>query len=176
MNPPTLLSLPTRARYTAFSGPSPAWGAGHGILDRQPPGDEVWFQRVGVVELTAADRVWPGWCRQVCAATLHRCRAAEQTGPGKLLVSELVTNALQHGDACRPIGMGVWCSLSVVRIEVACFGTPWVPPVTDAGLYGESGRGLQLVNACADRWGITPDADRAMVWCELDRHQHGRAA
>jgi hypothetical protein len=43
-----------------------------------------------------------------------------------------------------------------------------LPVVPDPEHNATSGRGLGIVDALADRWGITPTADGKTVWFELD--------
>jgi anti-sigma regulatory factor (Ser/Thr protein kinase) len=90
--------------------------------------------------------------------------------PAELLASELLTNALRHtrGPAAlklrragRSFRLGAW-------------DTDPAPPVTGRPRDpdDESGRGLPLVEACADDWGwFRIDADGSggkYVWCELE--------
>ncbi|MFE3602190.1 ATP-binding protein [Streptomyces sp. NPDC059142] len=83
-----------------------------------------------------------------------------------LCVSELSTNALLHG---VPPGRGfrlfLRCDGDVLRVEVHDSG-PGVPEVVDAG-DGEGGRGLLLVAAFADRWGVSDRSPGKVVWCEF---------
>ncbi|MFD5749487.1 ATP-binding protein [Streptomyces sp. NPDC127033] len=84
-----------------------------------------------------------------------------------LCVSELSTNALLHG---VPPGRGFRLFLrydgDVLRVEVHDSG-PGVPEVVGAG-DGEGGRGLLLVAAYADRWGVSERRPGKVVWCEFD--------
>ncbi|MEV7090578.1 ATP-binding protein [Streptomyces sp. NPDC093085] len=73
-----------------------------------------------------------------------------------LLLSELVTNALRHGSPPgREIAVTLYRADGVFRVEVEDAGeslpNPRVPGVED-----ERGRGLALVAALADDWGVTP--------------------
>ena len=85
-----------------------------------------------------------------------------------LLVSELVTNSVKHSRATNGAIELVACiTPDVVRVEVSDDGEGFDPaelPDKDA----ESGRGLQLVQALADRWGRRR-GPRSSVWFELDR-------
>ncbi|MFD5097675.1 ATP-binding protein [Streptomyces albidochromogenes] len=82
-----------------------------------------------------------------------------------LCVSELATNALLHG---VPPGRGyrlrLWLGGNVLRIEVHDSGTG-LPHVREPD--GESGRGLLLVAALADRWGVGGREPGKVVWCEF---------
>lgn len=83
-----------------------------------------------------------------------------------LLVSELATNAVLYG--AGRFEVGVQRRSGRVRIEVSDFGAgmpaPQRPLVTD-----EHGRGLQLVTALSERWGVSERAHAIgkTVWFEL---------
>ncbi len=91
-------------------------------------------------------------------------------------VSELATNALRHG---VPPGRGYRLQFSPahpgpLRVEVhdSGDGTPAVREPSD-----ESGRGLLLVEALADRRGVGERNPGKIVWCEFaapaDLHLQG---
>ncbi|GAB7030835.1 ATP-binding protein [Streptomyces sp. NPDC021749] len=92
-----------------------------------------------------------------------------------LCVSELATNALLHG---VPPGRGyrLWLSWEAadgpLRIEVhdSGGGDPCVPAAALSG-EAEAGRGLLLVAALADAWGIGERVPGKVVWCEF-RNEH----
>jgi anti-sigma regulatory factor (Ser/Thr protein kinase) len=87
----------------------------------------------------------------------------------RLLVSELVTNAVRHAGARgrQKIGLSVQSSDETIRIEVSDQGTgfalPKSPPVPSA----DGGYGLLIVDRLCSRWGIEHNG-RSLVWCELD--------
>lgn len=81
-------------------------------------------------------------------------------------VSELATNALVHG---VPPGRGYRLMLWLrdegqVRVEVHDSGDG-EPGVREPD--GESGRGLVIVEALADRWGVGERVPGKVVWCEF---------
>ncbi len=91
--------------------------------------------------------------------------AAARLDDAKLLVSELVTNAVVR--ALSPVELRVIESVRSVRIEVHD-RSPHVPSPADAGPDAEHGRGLSIVDRLADRWGTDRgDADGKAVWFEL---------
>ncbi|WP_344528316.1 ATP-binding protein [Streptomyces rectiviolaceus] len=85
-----------------------------------------------------------------------------------LCVSELATNALLHG---APPGRGFRLYLSrdgdVLRVEVHDSGDGWPRPVGEGEGADESGRGLLLVAALADKWGVAERDPGKIVWCEF---------
>ncbi|MEV5957426.1 ATP-binding protein [Streptomyces sp. NPDC051987] len=84
----------------------------------------------------------------------------------ELLTSELVTNALVHTD--REAVLTAVVAPSQLRVEVRDFVARrprvCVPDIDD----GTHGRGLVLVDALADAWGVQPHEVGKSVWFELD--------
>jgi anti-sigma regulatory factor (Ser/Thr protein kinase) len=88
----------------------------------------------------------------------------------RLLVSELVTNAVRHanlavGDIIRLV---IDNGDRVLRVEVHDPGGGFVPTAPAPDPARPSGWGLYLVAELADRWGVDSD-ERTLVWFELDR-------
>jgi anti-sigma regulatory factor (Ser/Thr protein kinase) len=87
----------------------------------------------------------------------------------ELLVSELVTNSVQHagltaGDLVR---VAAAVSDGVVRLEVDNPGSTGTIAAREPDLKG-GGFGLVLVEALAHAWGVSRD-DHTRVWAELVR-------
>lgn len=86
----------------------------------------------------------------------------------RLLVSEVVTNAIRHagtGPEDR-VGLRIDVRGSRVRVEVRDEGSGFVFRRTKADPARASGWGLYLVAELADRWGIEDD-QQTCVWFEL---------
>jgi anti-sigma regulatory factor (Ser/Thr protein kinase) len=82
-----------------------------------------------------------------------------------LLISELATNAVLHGE--RPIALTVEAGGDRLRVEVEDAGTG-MPLELDLGPEIEGGRGLVIVEAVADEWGAERVAGNGkVVWAEL---------
>jgi anti-sigma regulatory factor (Ser/Thr protein kinase) len=84
-----------------------------------------------------------------------------------LLVSEVVTNAITHGDG-RPV---VEVDVSSDRMRVCVTdGSEGVPSVQPQDETSEHGRGMFIVDSLASRWGVSPLAPTGKsIWFELDR-------
>ncbi|MET8243200.1 ATP-binding protein [Streptomyces sp. NPDC005202] len=104
--------------------------------------------------------------RRIVRSCLHERELAELTDAVELAVTELVANVVRHVPDRR-------CTLLVlrqtagVRVEVAD-GSPRLPAVS-AGLSAdaESGRGLVLLDAMVDTWGVDPrPGGGKTVWFE----------
>lgn len=86
----------------------------------------------------------------------------------KLLVSELVTNAVRHQKAKGTIEMEVDLAGRAVRVEVSDPGSGFSKPkVGEPPPDALGGRGLLIVDRVASRWGVTPGRP-TRVWFELD--------
>ena len=81
-----------------------------------------------------------------------------------LVVSELVTNAVQHGD--DPIELSLAMARGSVRVEVEDGGHR-APAMSLCGNDEVSGRGLGIV-AALGRWGCEPiEGNGKRVWCDV---------
>jgi serine/threonine-protein kinase RsbW len=89
----------------------------------------------------------------------------------RLLVSELVTNAVRHAGLVSgdPIRLVIEADDGVLRVEVHDGGRGFErrPPKPDPARA--SGWGLFLVEQLADRWGMEGAAPGTRVWFEVGR-------
>jgi anti-sigma regulatory factor (Ser/Thr protein kinase) len=96
----------------------------------------------------------------------------DQLGDVRLLVSELVTNALRHaglGPEDR-IALEVLVGEQAIRVEVSDPGSGFVFDGEAEDPETVEGWGLYLVATLSDRWGVErADGSGATVWFELDR-------
>ncbi len=84
----------------------------------------------------------------------------------RLLVSELVTNAVRHGGHGSPVELHAHWN-SQVRIEVSDHGSGFTPAPRTGAVDEPGGYGLFLVGTLADRWGVETDGGTT-VWFELE--------
>src|SRR4051812_43499592 len=93
----------------------------------------------------------------------------------RLLVSELVTNSVQHAEVAAEDSIVLTVSLSdnTVRVEVRDEGPGFEPPAAPPPDDADAGWGLFLVEQLADDWGV--GEARKGVWFEIrrDRAQEG---
>lgn len=117
-----------------------------------------------------ATRTFPAQPESVAAARRFVERVLDAQGldgelreAAVLLASELVTNAVLHARSEMLVRVEVEHRL---RVEVRD-ANPRVPQASEVPLEALSGRGLHLVEALADQWGIEPGPDGKVVWFEL---------
>jgi serine/threonine-protein kinase RsbW len=123
----------------------------------------------GTLELTL-----PAEAGSVAEARTKVCDALEpyladgESETLKLLVSEVVTNAVRHGDSTQPVELHAHWNAEV-RVEVSDRGDGFTPAPRAGALDEPGGFGLYLVGQLADRWGVETD-DGTTVWFVLRRH------
>ncbi|MFG3323360.1 ATP-binding protein [Streptomyces sp. NPDC048171] len=115
-----------------------------------------------------------GTMRRIAAARLRYCGLEAMTDDVMLIVSELLTNALQHSGTTE-ISLVITVADGALRVRVRDgMPTPAVP--RRPGPAAESGRGLLLVDAVAKEnggsWG-TSEAG-AETWCCLPLPPQGQ--
>jgi anti-sigma regulatory factor (Ser/Thr protein kinase) len=109
-------------------------------------------------------------------ARLARLLATEQLrtwglpseAPGHV-VAELAANAVTHGRVPgRDFRLMLYVVADTLRIEVTDTRSERLPQLQQPNPGAESGRGLLVVDALADRWGVREDRfPRKTVWAEL---------
>jgi anti-sigma regulatory factor (Ser/Thr protein kinase) len=103
------------------------------------------------------------WLRS--AVSRHPCPV--DPADVSLAVSELYANAVMHGPpGCRVLaGYCLWPTGA--RIVVCDGGGPDAPRVRTDESLAEGGRGLQVINALAARWGSFRLPGAQAVWCDF---------
>ena len=108
-----------------------------------------------VLEL-APDPTSPRRARAFIAMTLQEWGCDRVQDVAALLVDEVVTNAVNHVQATAVLRARYQDGRVEVRVEDK---SDALPMLKQADPDEESGRGLMLVSALADRWGVEPLAD-----------------
>ncbi|MEE1941653.1 ATP-binding protein [Streptomyces sp. TRM 70361] len=91
----------------------------------------------------------------------------EHVDTAQLCVSELVANVIRHIGTGTPVTLAVSASRRRLRVELTDPGVRALPAFPGESAERESGRGLVLLDALADRWGLVLREDVKVVWCEL---------
>jgi anti-sigma regulatory factor (Ser/Thr protein kinase) len=115
----------------------------------------------------AASAATGSLARQALRQLLTSARVDTDTSEtAVLLATELVTNAVEHGQGAAYLDANV--EDRMIRLEVSDSSTVAPRPNTEVTELDERGRGLLLIDALASRWGVRPRSDGKTVWCELD--------
>jgi len=105
--------------------------------------------------------------RQWVRETLALWRLADAAEPAEHLVSELVTNAIRHAHDGASVVVLLMYAAGKMRLEVRDHDPVNLPLVKIPGSLNIGGRGLVLVEALADHWGVRVTDSGKSVWCEL---------
>ncbi|MEV0122063.1 ATP-binding protein [Streptomyces sp. NPDC050703] len=92
---------------------------------------------------------------------------AEVADEVQLCVSELVANVITHVGEHTPTALRLTANDTHVRIEVSDPDVRALPTLLAPSEEAESGRGMALLDAVADRWGVILRGDTKVTWCEL---------
>jgi anti-sigma regulatory factor (Ser/Thr protein kinase) len=110
----------------------------------------------------------PGVARAFARSSGCTEHSAEILDDALLLISELVTNAVEHGK--QPIFIALECENGGLKVRVRD-GSRALPRPRDAFESEEEGRGLALLDRISDAWGVESILDEygsgKAVWFEL---------
>jgi serine/threonine-protein kinase RsbW len=85
----------------------------------------------------------------------------------ELLTCELVTNAVQHATDAAQVTVAVMRLGALVHVDVIDDGCIGLLHWREACGHDEDGRGFQLVDALAERWGFLREHSGTCVWFEI---------
>ncbi|MFG2307843.1 PAS domain S-box protein [Streptomyces sp. NPDC048566] len=102
--------------------------------------------------------------RAFLGETLLSWDCARSVDDAELLLSEILTNAVLHAQG--PIGLHLCRTTTDLTVEVSD-RSPRLPQPRMAAEDEESGRGLILVRALADDWGVRPTDTGKTTWFTL---------
>jgi anti-sigma regulatory factor (Ser/Thr protein kinase) len=139
-----------------------------------PAGPEPRSAAGGAFRFYLAAEAHPGavpHARRAARNTLTTWRLGHIADDVELVVSELVTNAVQATQAAAPVVqvVAVYLALDLDRLFVLVWDCCPQPPVHrgHAGDDAETGRGLEIVSAVADRWGTVTIEGGKVIWAQL---------
>ncbi len=84
-----------------------------------------------------------------------------------LVISELVTNAVRHAGTSSTLELELGQTGAQLRVALAD-GSTAAPRPRRADRGAEDGRGMAILAALSDRWGIEPHQSGKRVWWEVD--------
>ena len=102
------------------------------------------------------------WSRQ----TIKRWRLEQAAEAIEHLVSELVTNSVEHA-RCVSVTVLLIYAVGTLRLEVSDQDADNAPVLKSPKPGDMAGRGLVIVQALSDRWGVRVTNGGKTVWCEL---------
>ncbi|MFJ4813065.1 PAS domain S-box protein [Streptomyces longwoodensis] len=102
--------------------------------------------------------------RDFLHGTLCAWGCPERADDALLLLSETLTNAVQHAEG--PVAVHLRRTTTTLTVEVED-RSPRLPRPRPAAEDDESGRGLFLVRALADGWGVRPTDEGKTTWFTL---------
>ncbi|MFE0629381.1 SpoIIE family protein phosphatase [Streptomyces sp. NPDC058864] len=112
-----------------------------------------------------------GSARQLVTGQLRAWGLGDLADSTKLIVSELVTNAVRHGSGtvtlCLKRHTVLTCEVSDTNVGV--------PQLRNADITDENGRGMFLIAQLSRRWGSRPAPGGKVVWAEQDLPDDGDA-
>ncbi|WP_371101709.1 ATP-binding protein [Streptomyces sp. PU_AKi4] len=91
----------------------------------------------------------------------------ELSDSAQLCVSELVSNVITHVGCGTPANLTVSLRGARLRIELRDPDARALPTLVEASDDAEGGRGMALIDALAERWGIDLHDNGKVTWCEL---------
>ena len=104
------------------------------------------------------------WTASVAGGMLGEDQAANL----RLVISELVTNALRHGAEGQRIDLAVTPKPEFLCVQVTDDGPGLAPRPRALETDDNGGFGLYFVEQLTRRWGVTRENRRTRVWFELD--------
>ncbi|WP_336028453.1 ATP-binding protein [Geodermatophilus sp. FMUSA9-8] len=110
--------------------------------------------------------------RHVAREVLRAWRAPQDAGDVELLVTELVANVVDHVEGEAVLSLELEYSDGWLRVAVAD-GSAVRPVVGELRGDQPRGRGMQIVAAIANDWGVEDAGDGKRVWFVLDSRSAG---
>ncbi|MFI5804758.1 ATP-binding protein [Streptomyces sp. NPDC051561] len=111
-----------------------------------------------------------GQVRRIVSAQLRYWHLDPLIDPAALGVTELLTNVHRHAQPDKTCTVEI--ELLFDRLTVSVHDhDPRLPTLREADLFDTGGRGLSLIEAVSESWGVRPQgADGKTVWFALPAH------
>lgn len=119
-----------------------------------------------VVAEIPVDTRAPRMARRVVGALLDGWQLESLSDDAQLVVSELVSNAVEHAGGAESFELEIVCHTDVLRISLAD-GSSIRPVVQELDHDRPRGRGMRLVEMLTDGWGADDHHGGKRVWVEL---------
>jgi anti-sigma regulatory factor (Ser/Thr protein kinase) len=99
---------------------------------------------------------------------LHAWEVAQRKDDVELILTEIITNAVMHAELSPKVDVEITLEAEHVLRMTVTDGSSLRPTIRVLAEDQESGRGMHLVTAVADRWGVDDHPGGKLVWIELD--------
>lgn len=132
------------------------------VMNTRPAQDDCLWRVVTLPAVRQAVAAGRAWSREVT----KEWQLDDLTDVVQQLVSELVTNSVEHADTSDVRVLLVYAT-GTLRLNVSDDDVVSLPVVAQAGVDDISGRGLAIVEALSERWGVNITGCAKTVWCEL---------
>lgn len=107
-----------------------------------------------------------GQVRRIVSAQLRYWHLDSLIDQAALGVTELLTNVHRHAEPDKTCTVEIELLLDVLTVSVRD-RDPRAPEVREADSFETCGRGLALVEAVSDSWGVRPEGRGKVVWFTL---------
>ena len=84
-----------------------------------------------------------------------------------LLAAELIANSVVHALDATRVTVTVAVSEAFIRVDVRDDGALGIPHTRPGDPDAEDGRGFQIINQIARRWGFTLEPGGSCCWAEI---------
>lgn len=95
----------------------------------------------------------PGIARRTLRTVLTAHHLTDLADRAELLTTELATNSVRHTTGPASVSLRWQCPVLRVSVRDMSPDLPLLPPPSPVNVYPDSGRGLIILDAVADRWG-----------------------
>jgi anti-sigma regulatory factor (Ser/Thr protein kinase) len=84
-----------------------------------------------------------------------------------LVAAELIANSVVHALDATTVAITVAVSEALIRVDVRDDGAFGIPHTRSGDPDAEDGRGFQIINQIARRWGFTREPGGSCCWAEI---------
>lgn len=112
------------------------------------------------------DEAAPGTARALLDQLLRAWQRPQLLVDARIVVSELVANAVQHAGDSGSLLLRVHSTGPDTIYVGLSDGSKINPVIRELSTNEETGRGMHIVEQLAARWGVDPDGDGKRVWVE----------
>lgn len=109
----------------------------------------------------------PDACRQVRQLVVQACTSwhrSDAAATASLVATELVANVVRHAHTTMEFTLGLRGDRICLTVRD---GSHHLPRTADPSLTETGGRGLRLIRALCESWGVHPYNDGKVVWTHL---------